>query len=148
MTRQVGFGTVDATAALKMAGRLARDQGTGRGLVAAAQFGGGTAAIPPVPVAPRAKRQFLVDSLIALACLAVVLIVGVPPDRDPQARRRAGRLAGPPVRPAAGHRPRCAWPGWAGPPSRASGPARLAAWAEPAPPTARAPGSLGEAGPG
>ncbi len=72
---EVGFGTVDATAALKMAGRLARDRGTGRGLVAAAKFGGGTAAIPPVPVAARTKRQFLVDSLIALACLAVVLIV-------------------------------------------------------------------------
>src|SRR5207245_1597016 len=46
----VGFGTVDATAALKTAGRLAHDQITGRGLVAAAQFGGGPAAIPPVPV--------------------------------------------------------------------------------------------------
>ena len=72
---QVGSGTVDATAALRMAGRLARDQGAGRGLVATAQFGGGTGAIPPVPVAPRTNRQFLVDSLIALACLAVVLIV-------------------------------------------------------------------------
>ena len=84
---EVGFGTVDATAALRMAGRLARDQGTGRGTVAAAQFGGGTAAIPPVPVAPRTKRQFLVDSLIALACLAVVLIVAF---RLIVTRRRGG----------------------------------------------------------
>ena len=74
--QEVGFGTVDATAALRMAGRLARDQDTGqRGAVAAAQFGGGTGAIPPLPVAPRGKRQFVLDSLIALACLAVVLIV-------------------------------------------------------------------------
>ena len=70
---QVGFGTVDAAAALTMAGRLAHDQDTGRGVVAAAQFGGGPAAIPAVPVAPRGKRQLLVDSLIALACLAVAL---------------------------------------------------------------------------
>jgi len=72
---QVGFGTVDATAALRMAGRLARNQGTGHGLVAAAQFGGGPAAIPPVPVAARTNRQFLLDSGIALICLAVVLVV-------------------------------------------------------------------------
>ena len=72
---QVGFGTVDATAALKMAGRLARDQGLGRGLVAAAQFGGGPAAIPAVPVTPRDRQQLLVDSLAALGCLVVVLVL-------------------------------------------------------------------------
>jgi len=73
---EVGFGTVDATAALRMAGRLARDQGAGHGLVAAAaQFGGGPAAIPPIPVPPRTNRQFLLDSGIALICLAVVLVV-------------------------------------------------------------------------
>ncbi len=72
---EVGFGTVDATAALRMAARLARDQGTGHGLVAAAQFGGGPAAIPADPVAPRTNRQFLLDSGIALICLAVVLVV-------------------------------------------------------------------------
>src|SRR6516165_2763921 len=52
---EVRFGTVDATAALQMAGRLARDHGAGHGLVAAAQFGGGPAAVPAVPVAPRTK---------------------------------------------------------------------------------------------
>jgi hypothetical protein len=95
---EVGFGTVDATAALKMAGRLARDRGTGRGLVAAAQFGGGTAAIPPVPVAPRTNRQFLADSLIALACLAVVLIVAfrLIVTRRPAAAGVPGVWAGPP----------------------------------------------------
>jgi hypothetical protein len=72
---EVGSGTVDATAALQMAGRLTRDHGTGHGLVAAAQFGGGPAAIPAVPVAPRTNRQFLLDSGIALMCLAVVLVV-------------------------------------------------------------------------
>src|SRR5215472_15470246 len=71
----VGFGTVDATAALQMAARLARAQRTGQDKVATTLFGGGTAAIPPVPVAPRTNRQFLLDSGIALMCLAVVLVL-------------------------------------------------------------------------
>ena len=72
---QVGFGTVDATAALKMAGRLAHGQHTGRGVAAAAQFGGGTEAIPAVPVTPRGKSQLVTDSIVALLCLAVVLVI-------------------------------------------------------------------------
>jgi hypothetical protein len=73
---QVGFGTVDATAALKMAGRLVRDRGTGRGLVAAARFGGGAAAVPPVPVTPRGQSQLVTYSVVALLCLAIMLAVG------------------------------------------------------------------------
>jgi hypothetical protein len=71
---EVGFGTVDATAALRMAGRLARDRATGHGLVATAQFGGGTA-IPAVPVPPRGKSQLVTDSVVALLCLAIVLLI-------------------------------------------------------------------------
>jgi hypothetical protein len=139
---------VDATAALKMAGRLARDRGTGRGLVAAAKFGGGTAAIPPLPVAARTKRQFLVDSLIALACLAVVLIVafrlivtrrpaaaGVP-GVWPSPGAPGGR-AGPPDSRGPG--------GWAGavpPDSYAPG-----GWAGAAPPDSYAPGGWAGAAP-
>ncbi|HEV3288507.1 MAG TPA: S8 family serine peptidase, partial [Streptosporangiaceae bacterium] len=116
---QVGSGTVDATAALRMAGRLARDQGAGHGLIAAAQlFGGGTAAIPPVPVTPRGKRQFVVDSLVALVCLAFVLIVTF---RLIVTRRPAGALAGVPGSAGGGGRAvgdgRGAWGaagGWAG----------------------------------
>jgi hypothetical protein len=124
---EVGFGTVDATAALKIAGRLARDRGTGRGFVAAAKFGGGTAAIPPVPVAARTKRQFLVDSLIALACLAVMLIVAF----RLVVTRRPAAAGVPGVWPSPG-----APGGWAGPPdSRGPG-----VWAGAAPPDARGPG--------
>jgi hypothetical protein len=126
--QEVGSGTVDATAALRMAGRLARDQGTGRGTVAAAQFGGGTAAIAPVPVAPRTNRQFLVDSLIALACLAVVLIVAF----RLIATRRPAAAGGPATAGVPG--------GWAGPGT----PGR---WAETGPPDSRAPGGWPEAGP-
>jgi len=73
--QEVGYGTVDATAALRMAGRLARYRGTGQGLAATAQFGGGTAAIPAVPVTPRGKSQLLTDSLVALLCLAIALVI-------------------------------------------------------------------------
>src|SRR5579875_3508161 len=48
----VGFGTVDAAAALAAAGRLAgqrADPARGAGVAAAEVFGGGPAAVPPVP---------------------------------------------------------------------------------------------------
>ena len=73
---QVGFGTLDATAALNVAGRLARGRDTGHSRLTAAQFGGGTAAIPAVPVTPRGKRQLVTDSVVALLCLAIALVVG------------------------------------------------------------------------
>ena len=137
---QVGSGTVDATAALNMAGRLARDQGTGHGLVAAAQFGGGPAAIPPVPVAPRTNRQFLLDSGIALICLAVVLVVAyrLIVTRKPAAAtvRAAGMPGGAGV-PG----------GWAGPGAPGgfagagpAGPRAPEGWAGAGPPDSRAPG--------
>jgi hypothetical protein len=73
---QVGFGTLDAAAALKLAGRLARSHGTGHGLAVAAQFGGGGAAIPAVPVTPRGKSKLVTDSVVALLCLIIVLVIG------------------------------------------------------------------------
>jgi hypothetical protein len=110
---EVGFGTVDATAALRMAGRLARDRTTGHGLVATAQFGGGTAAVAAVPVAPRGKSQLLTDSVVALLCLAIVLLIAF----RLIATRRAGMAAAPagPGPPSAGT-PGAAWtaPGLAG----------------------------------
>jgi hypothetical protein len=112
---EVGFGTVDATAALRMAGRLARSQRTGQDKVAATLFGGGTAAIPPVPVAPRTDRQFLLDSGIALMCLAIVLVLAfrLIVTRKPAAAGVAGGWTSPG---APG-----GWPGGAPPGSRASG---------------------------
>src|SRR5215469_4929085 len=112
---EVGFGTVNAVAALKMAARLAHDSSTGQGLAAAVRFGGGPSAIGPVPVAPRGTRQLIIDIMLALACLALLagsafwLIVtrGGPAD----AALSAGSTFGPPVRygpptgPPAGYRP-------------------------------------------
>jgi Subtilase family len=152
---QVGFGTVDATAALRMAGRLAQNQGTGHGLVAAAQFGGGPAAIPPVPVAARTNRQFLLDSGIALICLAVVLVVafrlivtrkpaaaGVPggwSGGGPPDPRAQGGWAG--TGPAEAHAPG-GWAGGAPADARAQG-----GWAGGAPADARAQGGWAGTGP-
>jgi Subtilase family len=106
---EVGFGSVDATAALRMAGRLARDRATGHGLVATAQFGGGTAAIPAVPVTPRGKSQLVTDSVVALLCLAIVLLIAF----RLIATRRAGAAAAParPGPPGAG----IPGPAWTGP---------------------------------
>jgi type VII secretion-associated serine protease mycosin len=72
---QVGFGIVDATAAL---GRAAHLTGLGvRGVVAApavaadSHFGGGPAAIPPEPVRPRGSGQLILFGLLALTCLVL-----------------------------------------------------------------------------
>jgi hypothetical protein len=75
-SEEVGFGTVDAAAALQMAGRLVRDTTTGRGQSASTMFGGGASAIPPIPVSPRGRRHLIIDILLALVCLVVVTGAG------------------------------------------------------------------------
>jgi subtilisin family serine protease len=110
---QVGFGTVDAAAALAAAKQLsvhglvgpgapaARSNGTSSdaassysssahgssaltpasntspltaGMAAATHFGGGDAAVPPPPVAPRGLWPLALFSTLAAACLAVITI--------------------------------------------------------------------------
>jgi len=86
---QVGFGTVDAAAALNAAARLsARGQdgpGSPRtglrrtglltpGVSADSQFGGGPAAVPAPPVAARGVRQLVVFCGLATICLAMMII--------------------------------------------------------------------------
>ena len=112
---EVGFGTVNAVAALKMAARLGHDSSTGQGLAAAVKFGGGPSAIGPVPVAPRGTRQLIIDIMLALACLALLagsafwLIVtrGGPADAALSAQQMFGPPVryGPPTGPPAGYRP-------------------------------------------
>jgi subtilisin family serine protease len=85
----VGFGTVNATAALRAAGRLsARGQagpGSPRtglrrtavltpGVSADSHFGGGPGAIPPPPVAARGTRQLVLFCVLAAACMAVIVV--------------------------------------------------------------------------
>jgi subtilisin family serine protease len=86
---EVGFGTVDAAAALRAAARLtARGQdgpGSPRtglrrtglltpGVSADSQFGGGPAAVPAPPVAPRGVRQLVVFCGLAAICLAMMVV--------------------------------------------------------------------------
>jgi subtilisin family serine protease len=76
---QVGFGTVNAAAALVAAGRLAANVGLTsqrppkRGVPAASLFGGGPAAAPLAPVRPRGLQPLLLFCVLGLACLAVIV---------------------------------------------------------------------------
>lgn len=119
---QVGFGTVDAAAALATAGRLAAGS-SGRGapgVGTAAHFGGGTAAVPAPPVPPRSGAR-----LLAFGALAILFLGGAAlasrwvarSRRDPPLPAAPGTVAG-----------ASAYPGewadaWPAPP----GPARAAA---------------------
>jgi subtilisin family serine protease len=71
---QIGFGVVNAAAALAAAGRLAAAPPPVAGMAAAGHFGGGLAAIPPVPVAPRGSTGLVLYCLLAAACLGLVAL--------------------------------------------------------------------------
>ena len=67
----VGFGIVDASAALAKAGQLAHEHPGATGVAAQTIFGGGPAAIPPDPVGPRGSGPLILLSLLAVICLAI-----------------------------------------------------------------------------
>jgi hypothetical protein len=71
---QIGFGVVDAAAALAAAGRLAAAPPPAAGMAAVGHFGGGLAAIPPVPVAPRGSTGLMLYCLLAVAGLGLVAL--------------------------------------------------------------------------
>jgi len=71
---RVGFGTVDAAAALAAAARLTKYLPDGRGLATSSHFGGGAAAIPPPPVQPRKVGPLVLFCLLATACVAMTAI--------------------------------------------------------------------------
>lgn len=71
---QIGFGIVNADAALIAAGKLA-DAGRPPATVAASShFGGGVRDIPAPPVAPRGPLGLILYCLLGAACLAVVAL--------------------------------------------------------------------------
>jgi subtilisin family serine protease len=76
---RVGFGTVDAAAALAAAGRLAATSGTTglkpakRGVRPGRHFGGGRRAALPAPVPARGLRELVLFCVLGLACLAVIV---------------------------------------------------------------------------
>jgi type VII secretion-associated serine protease mycosin len=71
---QIGFGVVDAAAALTAAGRLAKAPPPAKGVAATAHFGGGLAGIPPAPVAPRKPTALVLYCLLAAGCLGLVAL--------------------------------------------------------------------------
>jgi len=71
---QIGFGVVNAAAALAEAGRLARAEPPPTGMPAARHFAGGLAAVPPLPVQPRGPAELLLFCLLGAACLTLVAV--------------------------------------------------------------------------
>jgi len=69
---QIGFGVVNAAAAVAAAGKLAGAGPPAAGLTAVSHFGGGPAAVPPVPVAPRGPVALIGYALLGLACLSLI----------------------------------------------------------------------------
>jgi subtilisin family serine protease len=68
---EVGFGTVDAAAALAAAARLDRVASQRAGLISSTHFGGGPGAVPPVPVHPRGRQQLVLYLVLAGASLVL-----------------------------------------------------------------------------
>jgi subtilisin family serine protease len=74
---KVGFGTVNAAAALASAGRLASQLRAQAGAPVTLHFGGGGAAVPPVPVRPRGPAALIIACLVALGGLALAAVTGI-----------------------------------------------------------------------
>ena len=85
----VGFGTVDAAAALAKARRLS-EQPHAAGLAAAVHFGGGKAAVPAPPAFTRGPGALIGFTVLALGSLALVLIGLARLVRRRRLRRRPG----------------------------------------------------------
>jgi type VII secretion-associated serine protease mycosin len=65
-----GFGIVNAYAALTEAGKLMRERPAGSQVSLSTHFGGGVAAIPAAPVAPRGSGPLVMFALLAVVSLA------------------------------------------------------------------------------
>jgi type VII secretion-associated serine protease mycosin len=70
--QQVGFGTVDAAAALSAAGQLSVERAAQAGVASAVNFGGGPSAAPADPVGPRGSGQLVAFAVLALTGLALM----------------------------------------------------------------------------
>jgi type VII secretion-associated serine protease mycosin len=70
---KTGFGTVDALRALRKAGELEKSSAAGSQVASSARFGGGPAAIPAAPVAPRGTGRFVLFALLAILSFAVAV---------------------------------------------------------------------------
>jgi subtilisin family serine protease len=101
-----GFGIVDAGAALKAAGRLAGERAARSQVPLSSHFGGGAAAVPAAPVAPRSAGGLALFAALAFISFAAAgggLVVVLRRPRDPL--RRTGQQPGPWSGPQPGPRP-------------------------------------------
>jgi len=71
--QQVGFGTVNAAAALTAAGQLSTQRAAGTGVAAATNFGSGPSAVPAAPVKPRGRGQLILFAVLAAGALALLM---------------------------------------------------------------------------
>ena len=83
---QVGFGIVDAAAALTKAGRLAGVRPVATSIKATVRYHG---VLPPAPVRPRGSGQLVLFSLLALTSLVLIAAAGT---RLAVLRRAQGRV--------------------------------------------------------
>jgi subtilisin family serine protease len=73
---KTGFGTVDAANALRAAGALVAERAGKSPEAASGLFGGGPAAVPAPPVAPRSAIPGILFALLGLLALGVVILTG------------------------------------------------------------------------
>jgi subtilisin family serine protease len=99
---EVGFGTVDAAAALTAAGTLSAEPEGRPGAPTTTYFGGGGGAVPPVPVRPRGVTGLVLSCLLALASLTIAITAWIRLVVLRRARHRADQAS------VARHAP--AWP--------------------------------------
>ena len=74
---RIGFGTVDAAAALSAAGRLAASHPARSQVPVSANFGGGPASVPAEPVAPRGKGELVLFTVLAAVSLLLAMGAGI-----------------------------------------------------------------------
>jgi len=108
---RVGFGEVNAAAAIAAAGRITAAKPPATGIQPTEHFGGGPAAIPAPPVAPRGRTALILYCLLGAASLA---LIGFAVSRLFALRDRGPAEAGPPPAPRSA----------AGPPGRHAAPRR------------------------
>jgi subtilisin family serine protease len=87
---RTGFGIVDAGAALVKAGQLVQTRPQGSHVPLAAHFGGGTAAVPAPPIAPRGDGQRVTFGILFIVALVVAGLgaFGYWKHREPGRRER------------------------------------------------------------
>jgi type VII secretion-associated serine protease mycosin len=93
--QQVGFGTVNAGAALTAAGRMAaagRGSPAGQSVAPSSHFSAGSAALPGPPLAPRGPLALVAYCLLGAACLIAMAVAAlrlVASRQSPRGTRRA-----------------------------------------------------------